>query len=172
MANSNLRNTKFPVPNEVLDHCREIIKNYGDSYKNYKGHKRLTNLLNKEYVTYEQLKRIKNFFDNFDGKTNEPSYIMNGGDTLKNWVENKLSRERKNIEARKRRNERSGQENQYKDPHEKDNNNDKKIQKTSIPQPQKSANDIMFNDNENLEEQKIFKLIKEINNLKKVINYG
>jgi hypothetical protein len=48
-------------------------------------------------ISYPQLKRIKNFFDNFQGKENDPSYILNGGSQMKAWVENTLTSMRNNV---------------------------------------------------------------------------
>ena len=37
----------------------------------------------KNYISYKQMKRIKNFFDNFKGNQKEPSFILNGGVEMK-----------------------------------------------------------------------------------------
>ena len=54
---------------------------------NTEGYNRNKELQNQKFITYKQLKRIKNFFDNFKGNQKEPSFILNGGVEIKNWEE-------------------------------------------------------------------------------------
>ena len=48
-------------------------------------------------VTYQQLKRMKNFFDTFKGSENDLPFILNGGHYVKNWVNKVLDGMRDNI---------------------------------------------------------------------------
>jgi hypothetical protein len=38
-------------------------------------------------VTYQQLGRIKNWFDNYEGDGTDAPFILNGADYMKNWVD-------------------------------------------------------------------------------------
>jgi hypothetical protein len=87
--------------------------------KNTEGYKRNQELQNKNFITYKQLKRIKNFFDNFKGNQNEPEFILNGGVEIKNWVNNELRRMREYIKTTKTNKMNVGMMNQFLDPHEK-----------------------------------------------------
>ncbi len=87
--------------------------------KNTEGYKRNQELQNKNFITYKQLKRIKNFFDNFKGNQNEPEFILNGGVEIKNWVNNELRRMREYIKTTKTNKMNAGMMNQFLDPHEK-----------------------------------------------------
>ena len=47
-------------------------------------------------MTYQQLGRIKNWFDNYEGDGTDAPFILNGADYMKNWVEETIQNLRKN----------------------------------------------------------------------------
>ena len=94
----------------------EKVKN---ADKNSEGYKRNQELQSKNYITYKQLKRIKNFFDNFKGNQNEDAFILNGGVPMKNWVNNELRKLRDGIKMTKTNKMNTGMQNQFIKPHEK-----------------------------------------------------
>ena len=83
------------------------------------GFKRNKELQNKNYITYKQLKRIKNFFDNFKGNQNEIPFILNGGVMMKNWVNDQLRKMREGLKMTKTNKMNTGMQNQFIKPHEK-----------------------------------------------------
>jgi hypothetical protein len=87
--------------------------------KNTEGYKRNQELQNKNFISYKQLKRIKNFFDNFKGNQNEHEFILNGGVEMKNWVNNELRRMREYLKTTKTNKMNAGMMNQFIDPHQK-----------------------------------------------------
>jgi hypothetical protein len=87
--------------------------------ENIEGFKRNQELQTKNFIDYKQLKRIKNFFDNFKGNHNDPSFILNGGVEMKNWVDNILRKMRQGLDLSKRNKADTGMMNQYIKPHEK-----------------------------------------------------
>jgi hypothetical protein len=87
--------------------------------ENTEGFKRNQELQTKNFIDYKQLKRIKNFFDNFKGNHKEPSFILNGGVEMKNWVDNILRKMRQGLDLSKRNKADAGMQNQYIKPHEK-----------------------------------------------------
>jgi hypothetical protein len=99
---------------------------------------------------------MKNFFDNFNGKQDEPSFILNGADYVKGWVNNTLGAWRDNDE-RSKEIKSVVQQNQYIKPHTKDNIN-------NLNRPSKSHNTALgFFDLEVTESLKrINELIKKI----------
>jgi hypothetical protein len=93
-----------------------MVKNADE---NTEGYNRNKELQTQKFITYKQLKRIKNFFDNFKGNHNEPSFILNGGVEIKNWVNNELRRMRDYVKNTKKNKMDTGMMNQFLDPHEK-----------------------------------------------------
>ena len=81
-----------------LGQCFEAAKGADDTTEGYKRNKELRD--SKE-VTYQQLKRMKNFFDNYNGHENELPFILNGGHYVKGWVDNTLGSMRSNVDLGK-----------------------------------------------------------------------
>ena len=93
-----------------------MVKNADESTEGYNRNKELQS---QKFITYKQLKRIKNFFDNFNGNQKEPSFILNGGVGIKNWVNDELRKMRDYIKNAKTNKMDTGMMNQFIDPHEK-----------------------------------------------------
>lgn len=85
--NSNLYNKTIELPKEVKEYLLVCFDEIPNSDSSIEGHKRNEDLRNTGYVTYQQLGRIKNWFDNYDGDGTDAPYILNGADYMKNWVE-------------------------------------------------------------------------------------
>lgn len=85
--NSNLYNKTIELPKEVLEYLQTCFDYIPNSDSTIEGHKRNQELRDTGYVTYQQLGRIKNWFDNYDGDGTDAPYILNGADYMKNWVE-------------------------------------------------------------------------------------
>lgn len=117
--NKDLYGKKVPLPEDVivyLGQCNDAAVGADDSTEGFKRNKELRD---SGEVTYQQLKRMKNFFDTFNGHENDLPYILNGGHYVKDWVNRTLGSMRDDVEV--------GKEvksevlpNQYIDPHEKD----------------------------------------------------
>lgn len=93
--NSNLYNKTIGLPKEVLEYLQTCFEYIPNSDSTIEGHKRNEELRNTGYVTYQQLGRIKNWFDNYDGDGTDAPYILNGADYMKNWVETTIQDLRK-----------------------------------------------------------------------------
>mgnify|MGYP006928206756 FL=1 len=76
-----------------MEDCFNHIPNSDTSIE---GHKRNQELRDTGYVTYQQLGRIKNWFDSYDGDKTDAPFILNGADYMKNWVETTIQDLRKN----------------------------------------------------------------------------
>ena len=96
--------------------CFHRVKNADN---NTEGYNRNKELQNQKFITYKQLKRIKNFFDNFKGNQTEPPFILNGGVEIKNWVNDELRKMRDYLKNTKTNKMNAGMTNQFLDPHEK-----------------------------------------------------
>ena len=99
--NKDLYGHKVPLPEDVviyLQPCHDAAEGSDDSTEGYRRNKELRD--SKE-VTYQQLKRMKNFFDNFKGHENELPFILNGGHYVKGWVDKTLGSMRNGVELGK-----------------------------------------------------------------------
>ena len=61
--NNELKNRRFPIPDGVRKILQQTLSNYNGD-KTIDGYKRLNNLLSTDTISFQELKRIKNFFDN------------------------------------------------------------------------------------------------------------
>lgn len=117
--NKSLYDSIIEFPKDKQRHmkkCAEMVKNADE---NSEGYKRNKELQTKNYITYKQLKRIKNFFDNFKGNQKEISFILNGGVEMKNWVNDQLRKMREGLKMTKTNKMNTGMQNQFIKPHEK-----------------------------------------------------
>jgi hypothetical protein len=116
--NSELYGKTYTVPQDVVEYLEQCHQAVGEVDETTEGFKRNKDLREKKTITYQQLKRMKNWFDNFDGHQDDTSHILNGGHYVKNWVNSTLKGDRDSINTSKK----SKSEvlpNQYINPHEK-----------------------------------------------------
>jgi hypothetical protein len=112
MANSALENKYWELSDEITNHLSRIFNAYkGD--ENVQGYKRLKDLIDKRECSYQQMKRIKNFFDSFNGTKNDTPYLLNGGTKMKQWVDDCLSNARQDIKGKKKSMMNIGMDNQF-----------------------------------------------------------
>ncbi|MCD8206940.1 MAG: hypothetical protein LUD72_03285 [Bacteroidales bacterium] len=83
------------------------------------GWKRLNNTLSADSISYDEMRRIKNFFDNYQGSKDNPEYILNGGEPMRTWVNNSLNTATAAIHDFKQAQKDAGIENAFIKPHEK-----------------------------------------------------
>lgn len=114
MSNSNLKGKIFPTPDKVLKELSKNLKKFSDK-KNSKGFNRAIFILERRGCTYEQLKRIKNYFDYVnDDNYDEIEYLLNGGDIMKEWVNYTLDQARKSVYGSKKARKDAGMQNQFR----------------------------------------------------------
>jgi len=120
--NSDLYGKVFTVPKDVIDYLHQCHQAAGNVDETTEGFKRNKDLREKGEISYQQLKRMKNWFDSFTGSENDIPYILNGGHYVKGWVDNTLGSMRNGVSL--------GKEiksevlpNQYIKTHEKDSLN-------------------------------------------------
>lgn len=131
MANSKLRNKKYKLPKELVE------------------------VMGMDDISYEYLKKIKNYYENVD-----PTCNKYGGDKMKSFVENTLKSDRKNIKRRSKVKSELGLGNGFKKPHSKDKNNLDLTNSGIKPTKIASTSDRIFNDEAIYEEiRRITKLI-------------
>jgi hypothetical protein len=144
-GNSKLKGKEWNCPDYVLNAISNAVKTYEtlkkediNQNKQTEGYKRAKGILENKKIKYEHMKKIKSWFDNFDGEHKDIEYRLNGGKTMHNWVDSTLNKERLAVEAPKKIKSETGLTNQFIKDHEKD---DTKINKNSlkirIPRPNK-----------------------------------
>jgi hypothetical protein len=154
-VNKDLYNKKVKVPDEIREHMRNSFNSIS-SESNDEGHKRNKELQDSDEITYQQLKRIKNYFDTYNGDVKEKSYILNGGDYMKKWVNETLRFLRDDIYNTKKNKSEAGLQNQFNKPHQKND-------MSSLNRPSKSHK------KENDYNTEITETLKRINDLMKKI---
>ena len=117
-GNQDLNNRTFPLAKGIKKHLRNTLDNYtGD--KTVDGYKRLNNVLEMDSISYHEMKRIKNFFDNYKGTPKSTEFILNGGEPMMNWVNNTLNTATKAVRDFKQAKKDAGINNAFIKPHEK-----------------------------------------------------
>ena len=117
--NKSLYDNEIEFPSDKREHMKKCFHMVKNADENTEGYNRNKELQSQKFITYKQLKRIKNFFDSFKGNQKEPSFILNGGVEIKNWVNDELRKMRDYIKNTKTNKMDAGMMNQFIDPHEK-----------------------------------------------------
>ena len=99
--NKDLYGNIVQLPEDVVNYLQQCFDSANTDDSTIEGYKRNQELRDSREVTYQQLKRMKNWFDNFNGLENDLPFILNGGHYVRNWVENTLKGDRDTIDARK-----------------------------------------------------------------------
>lgn len=115
MANSELYGKVYEIPAVVI---KELKKGLQHGNENSIGYNRAKNLIDNPTITYQNLKRIKNYFDTHDSKHKD--YLVNGGNVMKDWVDKLLYAERHNMVLGKSNRTLMGSNNEFKDEFQKD----------------------------------------------------
>lgn len=97
--NKNLYGKQFAIPEDMKKHLQTMYVKHSNNSETNEGLKRNRQLQNAGSLSYSQAKRIKNFFDSFNGDTNSSEYNLNGGQKMKGFVESILSGARRGIES-------------------------------------------------------------------------
>lgn len=88
--NKDLYGKKIELPEEIVGYLKQCSDAVPDANDSIEGFKRNKELRDSGFVTYQQLKRIKNFFDNHNEDKTDKPFILNGGHYVKNWVNQTL----------------------------------------------------------------------------------
>jgi len=118
-VNKSLYDNEIEFPSDKREHMKKCFHMVKNADENTEGYNRNKELQSQKFINYKQLKRIKNFFDNFKGNHKEASFILNGGAEIKNWVNDELRKMRDYVKNTKTNKMNGGMMNQFIDPHEK-----------------------------------------------------
>jgi hypothetical protein len=99
--NKDLYGHTVPLPEEVVGYLGQCFDAAKGADNSTEGYKRNQDLRDKREITYQQLKRMKSWFDNFNGHENDLPFILNGGHYVKGWVDNTLGTMRNGTELSK-----------------------------------------------------------------------
>ena len=88
--NKDLYGNTIPLPEQLCEYLEQCFNSVEGASESTEGYKRNKDLRDNREITYQQLKRVKNWFDDFGGQPNDPPFILNGGDYMKNWVNETL----------------------------------------------------------------------------------
>lgn len=118
--NKTLYNRKAKLPETLMKHLEQSFSAL-ESDSNIEGHNRNKELRENGFVTYQQLKRMKNWFETYSGKKEDAPFILNGGDRMNRWCDHVLNHWRNTLESGKQTKHDSGMSNQFIRNHEKKN---------------------------------------------------
>jgi hypothetical protein len=131
-VNKELYGKEIKIPVEIKNHLKNSSMSIGETSENEEGSKRNKELQDQHSMTYQQLKRIKSWFDNYNGNKEDAPYILNGGDYMKKWADDTLNYLRTDIYNTKK-NRSEVLPNQFNSDHTKDD-------LSAINRPSKSHN--------------------------------
>lgn len=98
--NSELYDKTYSVPPEVLNSIQATLV----SNPQGEGVKRAKNILRAGQITYQAMKRLKNYFDNFNADFDDRiQHALAGGDMMRNFVNSALQADRDAVETSKER---------------------------------------------------------------------
>lgn len=125
--NKELRMGKqgYPLPPKLLEYLTNIYNEVKDldNINTIAGFKRLKNIISRNGVlTYEWLKRIKNFFDSFErmgGNESNITFYLNGGKFMKQWVNSRLDQAENTVKGAKQTKKDIGMNNAFIKKHNK-----------------------------------------------------
>lgn len=117
-------------------------------------------------ISYENMKKIKSFFDNYDGDGDDSQYNNYGGEKMKQWLNNTLNDMRGSVYYPKKSKMDAGGQNQFKKTHHKDNDNTN-IGNVNLPKIAKSSNHRVIMANKTIYES----MGEELNAMKYLIGY-
>ena len=117
--NKNLYDRIAIIPDSLVKHLNDCFSNVQGN-QNVEGFNRNQQLRQSRQATYQQIKRIKSWFENYSGKKEDAPFILNGGDRMKSWCDEVLRVWRDNDKSGKTVKMNAGMQNQFIDDHQKD----------------------------------------------------
>ena len=98
MANKELYNNTYKIPPEILN----LIQTTLVSNPNGEGVKRAKFMLKNGEITYQSMKRLKNFFDYYNSDNdNNAQYNLAGGELMKSFIDRTLNADRDAVDRSK-----------------------------------------------------------------------
>lgn len=117
--NSKLYDNIIILPETLIKHLEQCFNSVDGDTKT-EGYNRNQELRKTKQITYQNLKRVKNWFESFNGRKEDAPFILNGGDRMHQWVNHALKQMRDSLNTGKKVKKDTGMLNQYIDNHQKD----------------------------------------------------
>ena len=154
--NKELYGKTWDFPNDLQNHlkiCFAKVKNVDSNIEGFNRNKRLQTATS---ISYPELKRIKNFFDNHTGTPQDAPFILNGENKMRDFVNSTLSGARQSLQTSKQIRQDTGMEKEF----------------VEIPNANINQNISQYDDNKTSIEKydlQVTESLKRINNLMKKI---
>jgi len=98
MANQELYDKHYQIPSDILKGIQIALM----SNQQGEGVKRAKFMLKNGYLTYQAMKRLKNFFDYFNSQTDDQNqFVLAGGQSMKAFIETSLNADRNAVKTGK-----------------------------------------------------------------------
>ena len=121
--NSELKDKKYRCPDSIIANINTQLTNYKEGGST-KGLRRAKHIVNDKYITYQDMKRIKNYFDKYDGNGSDDEFLLNGGKSMRKWVNKALGNSRDTSKQVKSAKRDGGLKNAFYKEHDKNTNKD------------------------------------------------
>lgn len=98
MANSELYGNTYNIPPDVLKYIRTVLI----SHPSGEGVRRAKFMLKNGVITYQAMKRLKNYFDHYNAQSDDKvQYELAGGDLMKSFIDRTLNANRDAVQRSK-----------------------------------------------------------------------
>ena len=120
-GNSELKGRRWVIPDGVRSHLESVMsgnkkEELTSNHTTKEAYDHLEYILGLDNgIPYNEMKRIKNWFDKNTNATKTKQYELYGGDTMKNWVNNALDTATKIVKSNKEADQRAGVKTRDKD---------------------------------------------------------
>jgi hypothetical protein len=111
--NKELYNKSWDFPKDLQNHMRICFSKVKNADANTEGYNRNRRLQTATTISYPELKRIKNFFDNHTGTPQDAPFILNGENKMKDFVNSSLSGSRQSLATSKNIRQDTGMEKEF-----------------------------------------------------------
>ena len=89
--NKELYDKSWDFPKDLQNHMRICFAKAKNADANTEGYNRNRRLQTATTISYPELKRVKNFFDNHTGTPQDAPFILNGESKMRDFVNSSLS---------------------------------------------------------------------------------
>jgi len=138
-GNKELKTHRWFIPDGVRHHLEKVKDNnkkeeLSKNHTTKEAWDHLEFILGEEKgISYNEMKRIKNWFDRNSNATKTKQYELYGGDIMKTWVESQLKSATLWVKKHKEAQRAMGKENAFIKPHEADRQNTVSKVDTKVP---------------------------------------
>jgi hypothetical protein len=154
--NKELYGKTWDFPKDLQNHMKVCFAKVKNVDSNVEGFNRNRRLQTAASISYPELKRIKNFFDNHTGTPQDAPFILNGESKMRDFVNSTLSGARQSLDTSRQIRQDTGMEKEF----------------IAIPNANINQNISQYDDNKTSIEKydlQVTESLKRINNLMKKI---